>query len=112
MDNQTPKPMKRGHRNLLHKVGKKLEKFEQSLGLQSPNLSHGFASASDLSVHSHRSDTNDADDRSDTYSVQYENSDASPRAVLHHKQTSSISSDGSRLSAQWQANSDEFGNVV
>ncbi|CAF0784213.1 unnamed protein product [Adineta ricciae] len=108
MDNQAPKPMKKGHRNLLHKVGKKLEKFEQSLGLQSPNLSHGFASASDLSVHSHRSDVNDADDQSDTYSVQYEHSDASPRAVLHHKHTSSISSDGSRLSAQWQANNDEF----
>ena len=112
MDNQPPKPMKKGHRNLLHKVGKKLEKFEQSLGLPSPSLSHGFASASELSVHSHQSDVNDGDDQSDTYSVQYERSDSSPRAVFHHKHTSSISSDGSRLSAQWQTNSDESGNVV
>ena len=85
MDDELPKPMKKTHRNLLHKMGKKLEKFEQKLGVPSPNLSHGYVSTSDLSSRSQRSEYDD--EEHDTVSLQYHahgHSD-SPKAVRRHK---------------------------
>lgn len=79
MSNQTPKPMKKVHRNIFHKVGKKLE---QTLVVPSSNLSRQFDSTSDLSTHSYRHE-----DQDDSLSLQYfpQTQTDSPRIESHPK---------------------------
>jgi hypothetical protein len=67
MDDEAPKPMKKVHRNIFRKVGRKLEKFEQSLGVLSSNSSHNG-------------------EQDDTMSLQYLPNSDSPKAILRHKQ--------------------------
>ena len=90
MANETPKPMKKVHRNLLHKVGRKLEKFEQNLGLSTPTSSRAFdsSSSSDLSTNYRRSYSEHNDeDQEDSTSLQYRSHShsGSPQAILRHK---------------------------
>jgi len=84
MDSSTPKPMKKVHRNIFRRVGKKLE---ENLGVSSSSLSDSFGSSSEMSTsyHNHSSENNQEQD--DTISLQYfhrTNSD-SPKAVLRNK---------------------------
>lgn len=87
MDNQAPKPMKKVNRNIFHKVGRRLEKFEQSLVIPSPNLSHGFASSSDISTNSYPDTPESKGDQYDSRSLQnfsYTHTD-SPKSIHHHR---------------------------
>jgi hypothetical protein len=72
MDNETPKPMRRAHRNIFHKVGRQLEKFEQSLVASSPSASRGsVVSLNQLPDGYYRKGSEDNEEDGDTISLQY-----------------------------------------
>jgi len=84
MDSSTPKPMKKVHRNIFRRVGKKLE---QNLGVSSPSLSDGFGSSSDMSSSYHDHSEENKQEQDDTISLQYipRTHTDSPKAVIRHK---------------------------
>jgi hypothetical protein len=86
MDDEAPKPMKKVHRNIFRKVGRKLEKFEQSLGVLSSNSSHSFGSSNDVSSNYDRTNSENNGEQDDTMSLQYLPNSDSPKAILRHKQ--------------------------
>ena len=78
MDNQTPKPMRKVRRNLFEKVGRKLEKFEQSLNV--PNRRASVMSLDDYA----ESDPHQQSEQEDTVSLQYiaQRDSDTPKAVF------------------------------
>jgi len=89
MDNETPKPMKKVHRGLLHKVGKQLEKFEQNLVTSSPSFSTRSQSISsnDTFTSYQHSNSENSQKQDDNISLQHfspTHSD-SPKAILRDK---------------------------
>ncbi|CAF0831405.1 unnamed protein product [Rotaria sordida] len=69
MANETPRPMKKFNRNIFHKVGKKLEKLEQSL-VVTPNLSsRSQLSLNDLSSNYPSQDSEHNEGRDDNVSI-------------------------------------------
>jgi hypothetical protein len=136
MDSEAPKPMKKARRNILHKVGRKLEKFEQSFGIQTPTLSHGSGSSlSDLSSNRNYRDSQNNDEEEDTVSLQYNPHSESPKAVLSHthsifvkniiqnsieiflgnrtdRQHSSTPSTDSDSNSQWHLNTDTCNKIL
>ncbi|CAF3573701.1 unnamed protein product [Adineta steineri] len=120
MEGETPKPMKKLHRNIFHKVGKKLEKFEQSLSVSSSHLHHGAGSSSDLSSNYHHTISENSEEQDDNISLQYtpQSHSDSPKAVLRHNKADrtynpqeSVSSENSRSSSQWHMNLEENADV-
>jgi len=129
MDDETPKPMRKLPKNkILRKVGRKLEKFEKNLGLQTPTLTHDYgASLNDLS----RTDSQYSEQQDDTISLQYIPNSDSPKAILRHRHSmifisrknyfkntffldnrldrsqSSTPSVDSDISLSWQSNTEE-----
>jgi hypothetical protein len=82
MDSETPKPMKKAPRNILGKVGRRLEKFEKNLGLQTPTVFYSHdPSLNDLSSHSHHRDSQISEDQEDTASLQSD----SPKIIVRHQ---------------------------
>lgn len=86
MDNEAPTPMRRAPRNILQRVGRRLEKFEESFGIQNPNTSHRSQTSFDDDYPSHhRQQSEDYDEQEDTvslHSLHHPHSD-SPRVAFH-----------------------------
>jgi hypothetical protein len=89
MDNETPRPMKKVHRNIFHKVGKKLGKLEQNIGISSsPSLSDDSRSSFNNTPTNYRhSHSENNEEQDDSISLQYFPNlhSESPKAILRHK---------------------------
>ncbi|CAF2552995.1 unnamed protein product [Rotaria sp. Silwood2] len=122
MANETPRPMKKVHSNIFRKVGKQLEKLEQSFVNASPSLSgHSQSQLNDVSSSDHLTHPKYSEEQDDNVSIQSLPHPRSkpPQAMLHHQHSNQMNRSRSAAvlhdensNAQWRTNTEQHVNPI
>lgn len=83
MNQETPKPMRRARRDIFHRVGKSLEKLEQSFSQSSLHQSHDSLSSFNGSSRHDHSNPFEEDDVS--FQSSHASSIESPTVTVNHR---------------------------